>query len=100
MPHYPIGAVVDFIHAEEHKKARLVVVAHSHGDETLHMLAEHPIAAPLDAKLYSMANLVYSLHAGWRAGHVPASMLRDTGERVKVVPFEDTPEAKNVLVSR
>jgi hypothetical protein len=95
----PIGAVVDFDYPEQHKRARLVVVGHSHGDETLHMLAERPIAEPLDAKLYSMDYLVYALHAGWRAGHVPSHMIKDTGERVKVMAFEDTPEAKNVLGS-
>jgi hypothetical protein len=96
----PIGAVVDFEFPEQHKRARLVVVGHSDGDGTLYMLAERPIAEPLDAKLYSMEYLVYALHAGWMAGHVPLSMIRDTGERVKVVAFEDTPESKNVLGPR
>ena len=96
----PIGAVVDFDFPEDRKRARLVVVGHSLGDETLYMLAERPIAEPLDAKLYSMEYLVYALHAGWRAGHVDLHMIRDTGERVKVMAFEDTPEAKNVLGSK
>lgn len=91
----PVGSVVDYSYPEKHKAARLVVVAHSfdqHGGDPLMMLAEQPIAPPKDAKLYSPASMIYGVIAGWTAGHVDACMVRDTGERCKVAPFETTEE--------
>lgn len=79
----PLGAVV--IYRDGDRRAKLIVVQHSRDcDESpLYMVGERPIIPPGD-KLYSMAYLVYRLHAGWFVGNVPLSLLRDTGERVTI----------------
>jgi hypothetical protein len=95
----PVGAVVDYTHHEKPNKARLVVVHVStdgRGGDPLLYLAANPIA-PLsgeEGKLYHPLNLIYMLHAGWWAGAVSPYNVVDTGERVKVTPFDRTAEYK------
>ena len=92
-----VGAVVDYVDEKNHKRARLIVVHVNYdryGEEPLLYLAERPIA-PLggdEGKLYHPLSLIYDMNAGWRVGAVDPSSVVDTGERVKVVPFEKTDE--------
>lgn len=85
----PLGAVV--IYKNETGTAKLVVVQHSRDCDKspLYMVAENAIMPPPAAyKLYSVGYLAYRLHAGWYAGNVALSTLRDTGERVEVRRFD------------
>lgn len=94
--HLPIGSVVEYYEPDTGQapvfdRARMIVVEHSRdcGNEPLYMVAKNAIAPPPDKyKFYSRVYLTYRLHAGGFKGNVPISLLRDTGERIKVEPFK------------
>lgn len=89
----PIGAVVLYEHEE--KRCPMVIVAHSPGTardpETLYFAREHRgdliHVAPPDAPMYSLDYLTYNLEAGWGVGNCDRHLLKDTGKRVKVIPY-------------
>ena len=94
----PIGAVVEYQSPDnEFDRAILVVVEHSRDCNAtpLYMVAKRPIAPPgkrlAPAFLASQEYLEYRLHAGWFEANVPLTCLRDTGQRVKVRPFDGGP---------